>query len=263
MQKKILGKTGLEVTRLGIGAGYGLLPKNIIYAFEKGINFFFWASHMPGYIPASINLKKILSGYRDRIVFSSCTYFWSLPNSFERILQRHLRWSGTKHIDIFFLGMMRKIPDQRKLEELLRLKEKGIFRFLGVSTHKRKLGEEIMRKWPVDVLMIRYNMAHQGAEQDVFPFLPEKDRPGIIGFNATKHKRLLKRPIGWDLDKSVPTAGDCYRFVLGNPSVDMVLAGPRSREHIDEAVAAVEKGPLSEEELKWMREFGDLVHGKR
>ncbi len=42
--------------------------------------------------------------------------------------------------------MMRKIPDERKLEEILRLKEKGMFKFLGVSTHKRKLGEEIMRK---------------------------------------------------------------------------------------------------------------------
>jgi len=260
MQKKILGKTGLEVTRLGIGAGYGLSATNVIYALDKGVNFFFWAPFLPGYIPVSRNLKKILPGYRDKIVFATATYFWSLPNSFERILHRHLRWSGIEHIDIFFLGMMRKIPDQRKLEELLKLKEKGIFRFLGVSTHKRKLGEEIMRKWPVDVLMIRYNMAHRGAEQDVFPFLLEKDRPGIIGFNATKHKRLLKRLIGWDLDKPVPTAGDCYRFVLGNPSVDMVLAGPRNREHIDEAVAAVEKGPLSEEELKWMREFGDFVH---
>ncbi len=92
--------------------------------------------------------------------------------------------------------------------------------------------------------MIRYNMAHRGAEQEVFPFLPEKDRPGIIGFNATKHKTLLRRPKGWKADKPVPTAGDCYRFVLSNPSVDMVLAGPRSTQQIDEAIEAVEKGPL-------------------
>jgi len=262
VQKTILGKTGLEVTRLGIGAGYGLSATNVIYALEKGINFFFWAPFLPGYIPVSRNLKKILPGYRDKIVFATATYFWSLPNSFERILHRHLKWSGTDHIDIFFLGMIRKIPDQRKLEELLRLKEKGIFRFLGVSTHKRKLGEEIMQKWPVDVLMIRYNMAHRGAEEEVFSLLPEKDRPGIIGFNATKHKSLLRKPKGWKVDKPVPTAGDCYRFVLSNPSIDIVLAGPRSKEQIDEAIAAVEKGPHSEEELKWMREFGDLVHKK-
>lgn len=263
MQKTILGKTGLEVTRLGIGAGYGLSATNVSYAFDKGINFFFWAPFLLGYIPVSRNLKKILPGYRDKIVFATATYFWSLPNSFERILHRHLKWSGTDYIDIFFLGMMRKIPDQRKLEELLRLKEKGIFRFLGVSTHKRKLGEEIMRKLPMDVLMIRYNMAHRGAEQEVFPFLPEKDRPGIIGFNATKHKSLLRKPRGWKADKPIPTAGDCYRFVLSNPSVDMVLSGPGSTQHIDQAIEAVEKGAISKDELKWVREFGDFVHGKR
>lgn len=263
MEKRILGKTGLEVTRLGIGAGYGLSPKNIVYAFEKGINFFFWAPLLLGYIPVSLNLKKFLPSYRNKIVFATASYFWGLPKSFERILHRHLKWSGTDHIDIFFLGMMRKIPDERKLEELLRLKEKGLFRFLGVSTHKRKLGAEIMQKWPLDVLMIRYNMAHRGTEEEIFPFLPEKNRPGVIGFNATKHKRLLKRPIGWGKDKPVPTAGDCYRFVLSNPSVDMVLTGPRSQAHIDEAILAVEKGPLSPEELNWMREFGDLVHKKR
>lgn len=263
MQKTILGRTGLEVTRLGIGAGYGLSATDVSYALEKGVNFFFWAPFLPGYIPVSRKLKKILPVYRDKIVFATATYFWNLPNSFERILHRHLKWSGTDHIDIFFLGMMRKIPDQRRLEELLKLKEKGIFRFLGVSTHKRKLGAEIMQKWSLDVLTIRYNMAHRGAEQEIFPFLPEKDRPGIIGFNATRHKTLLRRPKGWKADKPVPSAGDCYRFVLGNPSVDMVLAGPRSKEQIDEAIAAVEKGSLSEEELKWMMEFGDLVHRKR
>lgn len=263
MQKTILGKTGLEVTRLGIGAGYGLSPEDVAYALDKGVNFFFWAPLLLGYIPVSLNLKKFLPGYRDKIIFATATYFWNIPNSFERILHRHLKWSGTDHIDIFFLGMMRKIPDEKKLEELLRLKEKGLFRFLGVSTHKRKLGVDIMQKWPVDVLMIRYNMAHRGAEEEIFSLLPEKDRPGIIGFNATKHKSLLRKPKSWRVDKPVPTAGDCYRFVLSNPSIDMVLTGPRSKSHIDEAILAVEKGPFSEEELKWMREFGDLVHRKR
>jgi len=263
MLKRILGRTALEVTPLGIGAGYGLLPKNIIYAFEKGINFFLWASHMPGYIPASINLKKILSGYRDKIIFSSCACFWSLPNSFERILQRHLRWSDAGHIDIFFLGMVRKIPDEKMVDRLLKLRERGFFRFLGISTHSRKLGVQIMQSLPVDVLMIRYNMAHRGAEEEFFPFIPEKNRPGIIGFNATKHKRLLKRPKGWKEDRAIPTAGDCYRFVLSNSSIDMVLAGPMNRQQIDQAIEAVEKGPLPEEDLNWMQEFGNLIHSKR
>lgn len=57
------------------------------------------------------------------------------------------------------------------------------------------------------------------------------------------------------------TAGDCYRFCLSNPHVDVVLTGPRNVEELRENLAAIEKGPLSEEEMGFLREFGRAVHG--
>ena len=57
------------------------------------------------------------------------------------------------------------------------------------------------------------------------------------------------------------TAGDCYRFCLSNPHVDVVLSAAANRDQVTENLAALEKGPLSPEEADWMRRFGAKVHG--
>jgi predicted aldo/keto reductase-like oxidoreductase len=56
----------------------------------------------------------------------------------------------------------------------------------------------------------------------------------------------------------VPTVPDCYRFALSHPAVDVVLTGVTDRDQIDQALEAVEKGPLSSGELEFMREYGSL-----
>jgi predicted aldo/keto reductase-like oxidoreductase len=59
------------------------------------------------------------------------------------------------------------------------------------------------------------------------------------------------------------TAADCYRFCLSNPHVDLVLTGPKSRQQLQENLREFhEKGPLSEEENGWIRDYGQIVHKK-
>ena len=57
------------------------------------------------------------------------------------------------------------------------------------------------------------------------------------------------------------TAGDCYRWCLSSPHVDVVLSGAGSSEQMQENLAALEKGPVTAEEDEWMRRFGAVVHG--
>ena len=57
------------------------------------------------------------------------------------------------------------------------------------------------------------------------------------------------------------TAGDCYRFCLSSPHVEVTLTGPASTAQLDENIAALSKGPLTPEEDTWIREFGKAVHG--
>jgi aryl-alcohol dehydrogenase-like predicted oxidoreductase len=106
--------------------------------------------------------------------------------------------------------------------------------------------------------MVRYNAAHTGAEQDIFPRLAKR-KPAIIAYTATRWRGLLKRPKNWS--GPVMTASDCYRFCLSNPNVDIVLTGPKNRRQLQEnLIDLCEKGPLSEEEIGWIREYGQIVH---
>ena len=57
------------------------------------------------------------------------------------------------------------------------------------------------------------------------------------------------------------TAGDCYRLCLTRPHVDVVLSAPKTAAEVRENLAALEKGPLSDDEMTWMRDFGRAVHG--
>ena len=131
-------------------------------------------------------------------------------------------------------------------------------RAIGASMHDRKRAGKLAADSPLDILMIRYNAAHPGAEKDIFPYL-EQRRPAIVAYTATRWGGLLRRPKGWK--GPVMSAGDCYRFCLSNPHVDLVLTGPKNRQQLQENLHELrEKGPLSEKEMLRIREFGQFVH---
>jgi aryl-alcohol dehydrogenase-like predicted oxidoreductase len=117
-----------------------------------------------------------------------------------------------------------------------------------------------MADTPIDILMVRYNAAHRGAEQDVFPYLPDDRAPGITTYTATRWGQLLKK-------KKMPpgeqplSAAECYRFVLANPHVDLCLIGPRNEREMDHALQVIDADPLSEDDLDRIRRIGDHVHG--
>jgi len=112
------------------------------------------------------------------------------------------------------------------------------------------------------VFQLRYNAVHRGAEKDIFPYLPEQNRPGIVNFTATCWRKLLNAknmPAG-----ERPLSGtDCYRFVLSNPNVDVCLTGPSSAERLEQNLEALEAGPLSAEEMERIVRIGDHIHRPR
>jgi aryl-alcohol dehydrogenase-like predicted oxidoreductase len=109
---------------------------------------------------------------------------------------------------------------------------------------------------------VRYNAVHTGAEREVFPHLPaERNRPGMVAFTATSWRQLLD-PQRVPSGEKVPTAVDCYRFVLSNPAVDVCMTGPSTEEQAAEALKALDLGPMSEAELAWMRRVGAAIHKK-
>jgi hypothetical protein len=113
----------------------------------------------------------------------------------------------------------------------------------------------------VDVLHVRYNAVHPGAEAEVFPSLPAADlRPGVVAFTATSWGQLLKSgriPPG----EKKPAAADCYRFAMSHPAIDVCLSGPSNVGQLRQALQALDLGPMSADELAWMHRVGKAIHG--
>lgn len=253
-----LGRTGLEVHRLGLSASYRPGKKTVHRAIDLGLNYFFaygFDTQM------TRTLRDVIGNDRERFVLATGPF--NLPwvrTSLRRTLEKRLRQFGTDYIDVFlFLGVMKPkhLPEELR-DELHALREEGKVRFVGMSCHDRVFAGQLAVEGALDVLMIRYNAAHRGAEQEIFPHLEHHD-PGLISYTATRWRSLLKRPRTWPKDGRVPTAGLCYRFVLSNPHVHVCMTAPSNIRQLEENLAAARQGPLGERDMQFMREFGDTL----
>jgi hypothetical protein len=99
---------------------------------------------------------------------------------------------------------------------------RGLIHAVAVSTYHRPQAAATANH-NGDVLHVRYNAVHPGAERDIFPKLASPEvRPGIATFTATCWGDLMK-PDKVPAGAKIPSAGDCYRFNLTNPAVDLCL----------------------------------------
>lgn len=253
-----LRHVGKPTHRLGLALNYGIDAAGVEAALERGLTYFFFQNYRTGHaVPV---LKRALKANRERYVLATGPSLAFFGGSVRRGCERLLKRFDTDYLDVFQLFWLSKMSawTPGTMEALLKLKEEGKVRSIGVSIHDRPRAGKLAVDSPLEVFMIRYNAAHPGAERDIFPHLDQR-KPSIVAYTATAWRKLLKPPRGWT--GPTMTAGDCYRFCLSSPHVDVVLSGPASTAQLDENLRALERGPLSDEELKWMREYGRLAHG--
>jgi aryl-alcohol dehydrogenase-like predicted oxidoreductase len=178
----------------------------------------------------------------------------------EVFYRRALKLLALDHADILLLGWYRKKPPQKILNKVKAMKKRGMFRFLALSSHNRRLFPKLAEEDIFDIFHIRYSAAHRGAESETFSYLEGENRPGIVSYTATRWGQLLqekKMPAG----ESAPTASDCYRFVLSHPAVDVCMTGPKNLQQMREALRTLDLGPLGGDELERMRKIGDHIRG--
>jgi aryl-alcohol dehydrogenase-like predicted oxidoreductase len=254
---RALGRTNLTVGALGISASYGVPTAAVERAFDAGMNYVYWGSWRRSAFGEAI---RNLAPRRDRMVLVLQSY-----NPFARgivyAVERGLRSLKLDHADVLLLGMWNRPVPERIRAACRLLKERGLIRHVAASTHNRPVIARQARDPEIDIFHVRYNAVHAGAERDVFPHLPQENPPGIVAFTATSWKQLLdprRVPDG----ERVPTAADCYRFVLSNPAVHVCMTGPATGEHVDQAIRALARGPMTEDELAWMRRVGQAIYGK-
>ncbi|MBI3072245.1 MAG: aldo/keto reductase [Deltaproteobacteria bacterium] len=262
-----LGRTGISVSPLVLAGGaiFGANPENLKITpedverafYDHGINTFLVVPMMK---PMAEGVRRLVKAeHRNEIVIVTEVSFpfgWWVRRDFERIS----RSLGVETIDVFLLGWVRARWHMtgNTWKTFVALRDEGKVRAIGFSCHDRVLATQLTREFPVDTLMIRYNAAHRGAEREVFDPLGDS-RPAIIGYTATRWGMLLKSLPTAGFDAPM-TAGECYRFALGHPSVDAVMCGARSLQEIRENVEATLNGPLDAARLAEVRKFGDAVH---
>lgn len=253
-----LGRTGLRVGRLGLAGSYGAPSRAYEMAFEQGCNYFYMGSGRKRSRMKTAVRSLVRRGFRDRMVISIQTYArWGLFTPF--LFRAALKSLEIERADILMLGWHNTQPSPRLTDMALDLKEKGLTRFIGISGHNRPLMARMAQEKTIDVFHIRYNPAHQGAAEECFPAFEAADAPGLVTYTATRWGHLL------DAKKMPPgepplAASDCYRFSLSDPRVNICLTGPKTQDQLSHALTALDKGPLTSEELARINRIGTHVH---
>lgn len=284
-----LGRTNLTVSGLGLGGGSGISSEDTLYAFDRGINYFFFSSDLHHFLYSKMSdaLRKLCgrgSSVREDLVLATVTYNKS-PEMALAALFDQFQELGIDYIDIFFWGWIGtddapRFQDcmelshdlrgtnsvyQRKIERWFglseRLKKMGAVRYIGASFHDFDLASQWLNNPLLDVVMVRHNVAHRTAQNKVFKYVDVQDpqRSGIVTFkSAGMHTFLGNAPAQLPKECWRPSVPDFYRYSLMQNGVDVCLTGMKRWEEIDAAIAGMQKGKLTPAELDYLELYGDL-----
>src|SRR5262249_53240876 len=141
------------------------------FALDRGVNFLNWCGSPDGLSETVASL-----GQRRRAVVVCVQFEARTADGAGRGLDPIPRTLGPDYLDVppfYFVGARGEweqiIGKGGALEACRRAKDQGRVRMLGLTSHQRRLAARWARTGLLDMLMIRYNAAHRGAETDVFP----------------------------------------------------------------------------------------------
>ena len=189
MKKNILGRTGLEVTTMGLGCGggsrIGMFTKGLDHAasivrsaYDSGVRFFDTAEAY-GTQPA---VGKGLEGIsRDSYVISTKYPFFAEehradPKNVEAMLDRALVELKTDYVDIYHIHGVppRDYPRVKEYfyPELIKMRDKGKLRFVGVTERfttdtNHTMSMMALKDNLFDVIMLGYNMLNFSAKKEM------------------------------------------------------------------------------------------------
>jgi aryl-alcohol dehydrogenase-like predicted oxidoreductase len=259
---------GTPVCRLGL-ASHGrtdVTPDDVLSALDRGVNFLNWPGEAdaPGGVDSYSEAVASLGPRRGSVVV--CAQFGARTAAEAAgELRSVLATLGTDYVDVLTFYYVEESGEWDALSGpggalgyCRDAQRDGVVRRLGVTSHQRSLAAGIARTGLIDVLMIRYNAAHRGAEREVFPVTDALGVP-VIAYTAQRWGALLQ-PTPYDPPGfRVPRAPDWYRFVLQSDSVSVTLSAPHTRRELDEDLEVLSAtGPLEPSEYDRL-----TVHGER
>jgi len=243
-------------------------PDTVGAAFDAGINFFFLTAdmHWPIYEASRRGLAALFArggGVRDRVVVAGVAYvtqpeFCHVP--FSEVVASV---PGLERLEVTIAGGSYRGDFAPRAEQYALHRRRGV-RAFGTSFHDRDMAAEALRDDRVDIGFIRYNALHRGAESDLFSQLPRGRRSLLYNFTSTSGFIPPERyaALGLSADHWQPTITDHYRFVLARSEIDGLLCAPKTPAEIEELGRVLERGPLTDEEMDYIRDLSDLARGE-
>jgi uncharacterized protein len=275
MQYVQLGNTGYRVSRLGFGPMR--LPTLTIgdkeyvdveravatlhRAWELGVNY------VDGGFGYCNEESELVVGYaleqwprRNEIVLTDkCTKFrMSNPGDLRRMLDHQLWRLRRSQLDFYLfhgIGWDNWLEVDAKtgwIKDMARAKEEGLFKHCGFSFHdKPEAMKRLVDEGIFDLVTCQYNYLDR-ANEEAIAYASDKGL-GVVVMGPVGGGRLAVAP------KALRESGElsnaraaelAVRFVLAHPGVDIALSGMGSIEMVEQNCAAVDKGPLSAEEVQ-------------
>jgi predicted aldo/keto reductase-like oxidoreductase len=237
----------------------------MLHALDRGVNFLNWAGESDAFGRAIADL-----GSRRQSLIICVQFAARSAADAAQELDSLLAALHTDYVDVITFYYVESaeewhtlIAPDGALPYCQEVQRAGRVHRLGVTTHQRPLAAEMARSGLLDLLMIRYNAAHRGAEREIFPTTDALRMP-VIAYTATRWGGLLQPTPDDPPGFVVPPGSAWYRFVLQSPSVTVTLAAPHSRAELDEDLRVLEAtGPLETAEYERLAEHGQRVrrHG--
>jgi len=284
MEKRIYGKTGLNVSVLGFGgaeigfegASPGQVERLLNDALDSGLNVIDTAEC---YANSEELIGQTVAHRRsDYYLFTKCGHAsgfdlpdWD-PKLLEQSIDRSLRRLRTDYVDVIHLHSCSEEVLRRGevIEVLQRAKEKGKTRFIGYSgDHTDAL--YAVRTGAFDSLMISVNIADQEAVDLVLPeaaarglgvvvkrpianFAWRYDAKPDVEYHQTYWERLQQLDYPQFRSKDEQTVGTALRFALAVPGVHTAIVGTKNPERWRTNARLLEAGPLPDETYRAIRE---------
>lgn len=251
-------RTGDKISVLGFGTSYIAQADEkdaiatIRQAYEGGVNYFDLATAESRTFPYfGAALGDVRKNVRYQIHFGA--NYQGGPYGFTldaEAIKKSIHWQleklGTDYIDYGFIHCLDEVADWQKYQKngalafLMELKEQGVVRHLGLSSHTPATIQQVMDDVPLDMLMFSVNAAydyHKGTygkgstdERTAVYRRCEAEGVGIVVMKPFAGGQLLDAslsPFGQAL-----THYQCLQYALDRPGVLTVLPGMSSVEQI-------------------------------
>jgi aryl-alcohol dehydrogenase-like predicted oxidoreductase len=216
-------------------------------AVAAGVNLFFWE---PDYRAQSRFWRLMPPSQREKLHVVAGTFAATAADVRADLDQARLAL-GLDRLAAFLVFWVRSpgrfVPEV--LDELARLREAGAVGGVGISTHQRSAAKRAILDG-FDVVMLRHNFIHSGAEAEVLPLAAGRGT-GVLVFSACCQGVTLKEGV---------SAADSYRYALAQPGVSACWTAPRDAAELRQNLDVLRDPALTAERLAELRAVGAAAY---